>query len=736
MRLFIPLLALCLQLTAQTGITIPATGRAVPELAAYDAAIRSVMQKWAIPGASVAITDQGRLVYARGFGFADRERGLLVQPASVFRMASISKTLTGMTILRLIQEGRFALDSRALDLIPNITPIPGIAVDPRTRQITVQQLLQHTGGWAKEIPDDASLQFTSAARALNVDRSTITPDHMARFAISQGLDFAPGTRYYYSQTGYLLLGRIIERITGKKYEDAVKEKLLTPAGAAASFKIGKSLFAQKEPDEVRYYNFPGASLGTSAPVVPGTAIPFDRQYGNYWVEQAEAYGGWIGNAIDVMKYINALEGRRGPALLSPASLASIGQRPVITGPGGTPIGLTWRLTALAGGQFHWWHSGGAVGTRNLLARRQNNRDWVVLMNMRPQDEDPIITDLFNAFSDAETRSPTWPSHDLFSDFAGPALTTSAQALTFRQDSGAGPSAEQLLNVASASPVAFTIALPTARWLKLDRLVGTTPATIRVTADSAGLDAGTYESVITIAAPQTSNGTANIRVTFTVSLASMISAIQSSATLQPITEAAPGSRITLEAPRELPPTATVSVAGIDAEIAEISGKRVDLVVPVSATAGEAIAISIQSTGTAALQGSIRIVDLSPAIFTARPNGPRTVVLRSIGADAPTEEAAYLCEDLCQPVPIDLGAETDSVMLRIPITGTRSQPAVEAYVASIGDEDAKVISVEAAVGLPGVDWITIAIPRSLVGRGEASVAVQIGEKRSNEIKVMIQ
>ncbi len=735
MRLFIPLLALCLSLAAQTGTTIPATGRAVPELAAYDAAIRSVMQKWAIPGASVAITDQGRLVFARGFGFADRERGLLVQPASVFRMASISKTLTGMTVLRLIQEGRLALDSRALDLIPNITPIPGIAVDPRTRQITVQQLLQHTGGWAKEIPDDASLQFTSAARALNVDRSTITPDHMARFAISQGLDFAPGTRYYYSQTGYLLLGRIIERITGKKYEDAVKELLLTPAGAAGSFKIGKSLFAQKEPDEVRYYNFPGALLGTSAAVVPGVAIPFDRQYGNYWVEQAEAYGGWIGNAIDVMKYINALEGRRGPALLSAASLASIVQRPVTT-PGGTPIGLTWRLTALAGGQFHWWHSGGAVGTRNLLARRQNNRDWVVLMNMRPEDEDTIITDLFNAFSDAESKSPTWPSHDLFSDFAGPALTTSAQTLTFRQDSGASAPAEQVLNVTSASSVAFTIAQPTARWLKLDRLVGTTPAAIKVTVDAAGLDPGNYESVFTIAAPQTSNGTADIRVTLTVSSPTLISGIQSSATLQAITDTAPGSRITLEAPRELPPATTVSVAGIEAEMVEISGKRVDLVVPLSVTAGEAIAISIQSAGTAALQGSIRIVDLSPAIFMARANGPRTVVLRSIGGDAPTEGAAYLCEDSCQPVPIDLGPETDSVMLRIPMTGTRSQPAAEAYIASIGDEEAKVISVEAAVGLAGVDWITIAIPRSLIGRGEASVAVQVGEKRSNEIKVMIQ
>jgi uncharacterized protein (TIGR03437 family) len=417
MRIHVPL---ALLITVSTLLAqapaIPITGLEVPALTPYESALRPIMQKWSIPGAALAITDSGRLIYARGFGYADREGGIPVQPGSSFRLASISKTLTGMTILKLAEEGRLSLDAKFMDLIPNITPIPGFNFDARMRNVTVRQLLQHTGGFDKDVPDDWVLQFGAAARALNVPYSSLNPDLLCRYAISQQLDFDPGTRYSYNQSGYLFLGRIIEKITGKKYEDAVREKLLTPAGAAR-LKLGHSLLSQKEPDEVKYYDYPDAPPITTA-IVPGAVAPAPRQYGAYWVEQAEAYGGWIGNTIDLMKYINALEGRRGPAILNPASLAAIIARPAppVT-PTGPYVGLTWRITPITGGQ-HWWHSGGATGTRNLLARRQNNRNWVVLMNSRPEDEDTIITEIFNAFAAAETQVTSWPTNDLFPGFDG------------------------------------------------------------------------------------------------------------------------------------------------------------------------------------------------------------------------------------------------------------------------------------------------------------------------------
>lgn len=421
-------LLLCLIPVLTQGQTIPVTGREVPALAPYENALKTIMQRWAIPGAALAITDGGRLVYARGLGYADRELGIPVQPTSLFRFASISKTLTGMTIVKLAEEGRLSLDAKFLDLIPNITPVPGVSLDPRIRQITVRQLLQHTGGWDKDIPDDWVLQYSAASRALNVPYASLTADLLCRYAISQRLDFDPGTRYSYSQTGYLLLGRIIERITGKTYEDTVREKILTPAGVT-TFKLGHALLSQKELAEVKYYDYPGAPLAAPA-VVPGAIAPALGPYGKYWVEQAEAYGGWIGNAIDLMKYVNALEGRRGPALLNPASLSAIIARPAApVTPTGAYTGLTWRITPITVGQ-HWWHSGGATGTRNILARRQNNRDWVVLMNSRPEDEDTIITDVFNAFADAELKVASWPSNDLFADFGGPSIASVVNAANY------------------------------------------------------------------------------------------------------------------------------------------------------------------------------------------------------------------------------------------------------------------------------------------------------------------
>ena len=146
-------------MAAQTPI-MPMTGRDVPALAPYETALKPILEKWSIPGAALAITDQGRLVYARSFGYADKEAQIPVQPYSLFRFASISKTLTGMTIVKLAEEGRLNLDAKFMDLLPNLTPIPALAFDARMRNITVRMMLQHTGGWNKDVPNDWVLQFT------------------------------------------------------------------------------------------------------------------------------------------------------------------------------------------------------------------------------------------------------------------------------------------------------------------------------------------------------------------------------------------------------------------------------------------------------------------------------------------------------------------------------------------------------------------------------------------------
>ena len=243
---------------------MPITGRAVPQLAPNETAVQSVMRKWGIPGASVAIADQGRLVYARGFGLADRENGIPVQPWSVFRLASISKTIAGMTIVKLVEEGRISLDAKMVDLLPHITPVPGATMDPRVRQITVRHLLHHTGGWDKPVPVDSAFHFNEAARALNVNRATLTPEQMCRYILGQRLDFEPGAKYAYSQAGYLLLGRIIERVTGKKFEEARRKM--------ASVRSGDFVFMSETPCASKCTTLPWRATMLTAPAISPRSI--------------------------------------------------------------------------------------------------------------------------------------------------------------------------------------------------------------------------------------------------------------------------------------------------------------------------------------------------------------------------------------------------------------------------------------------------------------------------------
>ncbi|MFN8684401.1 MAG: serine hydrolase domain-containing protein, partial [Acidobacteriota bacterium] len=112
------LLACLFPLMAQTGIP-------VPEFVAFDSTIEGILRAYQIPGASLAIAHQGRLIHARGFGLADRDRPEPVQPDSLFRIASLSKTITGIAALKLVEQGKLRLEDRAFgQILSNYVPPP------------------------------------------------------------------------------------------------------------------------------------------------------------------------------------------------------------------------------------------------------------------------------------------------------------------------------------------------------------------------------------------------------------------------------------------------------------------------------------------------------------------------------------------------------------------------------------------------------------------------------------
>jgi len=133
---------------------MPITGIAVPSMANVDVAVSKLMTEWHIPGGAVGVMKDGRLVYARGFGYADVDLQKKATPDALFRIASVTKPITKAAILKLVEQGKFSLDAPAFALLPNLSPLPGATVDPRLATITVRHLLDHTGGWDRDISGD------------------------------------------------------------------------------------------------------------------------------------------------------------------------------------------------------------------------------------------------------------------------------------------------------------------------------------------------------------------------------------------------------------------------------------------------------------------------------------------------------------------------------------------------------------------------------------------------------
>jgi CubicO group peptidase (beta-lactamase class C family) len=277
-----------------------ATGVAEPKLARFDEWVRAYMAEHRIPGAALAVARKGRVVYARGFGVADRKTGERVEPESRFRIASVSKPITSAAVLRLVEEGRLRLDQSVFDLLA-IEPFlaPGTRFDERWRKVTVLHCLTHTGGldWARS--GDPMFDSARIARAMRVPLP-VGAREIVRWQLGRPLDFDPGARYAYSNFGYTVLGRVIEAVTGRPYEESVRTAVLEPLGLDGP-RIGRSLAEERLPGEVVYYTLRSEEWdAVTGPRAGRGKVP--APYGTWSVEANDACGGWIASAVDLVRF--------------------------------------------------------------------------------------------------------------------------------------------------------------------------------------------------------------------------------------------------------------------------------------------------------------------------------------------------------------------------------------------------------------------------------------------------
>jgi N-acyl-D-amino-acid deacylase len=391
------------------------SGREVPGLASFDAAMAEHMERHRIPGGSLAIAKDGRLVFARGYGYADREARVRVQPTSRFRMASVSKPVTGVAVLVLLQDHRhgLTLDTPAFPYL-GLQPFlkPGTREDPRLRRITVRQLLQHTAGWDRDKSGDQMFQHFQVARDMGI---ASPPDHasLIRWGMGRPLDFDPGSRYAYSNFGYLVLGRIIEKASGMPYERFVQERVLRPLGVK-DLQIGRPRRAQRLPDEVCYYDAKDATVRNVFSTDPEREVR--APYGFASPETMDAHGGWIGSAVELARFGSALDGAPGSRLLTPTArqaLYELPPAPVSRTPEGAPADFYyacgWNVRPVGNnGKANYWHTGAMPGTSSILVRLANGICWVALFNCREGSGE-----IDGMLHRAAAKVSAWPQHDLF-----------------------------------------------------------------------------------------------------------------------------------------------------------------------------------------------------------------------------------------------------------------------------------------------------------------------------------
>lgn len=294
--------------TASTALAqLPTTGRFVSQLSWADTNMRDFMDTNDIRGGLLAISRNNVIVYQRGFGYHDDGEDQAMPENALVRVASCTKPFTGAAIQQLVDAGDFDMLDNAFELgqagggVLNITPFGGLG-DSRLRDVTVQQLLTHMGGWDRGTVGDWTYEECQIAGDMDVNSPPGRTNTM-RWILGQPLQFTPGARADYSNIGYLAAGLIVEQESGLSLITYLRQNVLTPDMWVPSTDLRQGrTFREDQPAREAYYDG-----GDDWCVFEGDCAPLRCS-----VLSASAYGGWdhearIGQGGLVISSATALE---------------------------------------------------------------------------------------------------------------------------------------------------------------------------------------------------------------------------------------------------------------------------------------------------------------------------------------------------------------------------------------------------------------------------------------------
>lgn len=352
-----------------------------PKTVGYDQFLQNFIQKYNFPGASLAVAKNGQIIHTSTAGYADVEKKLPPTPQTVFRIASSSKPITVIAIFQLLEKSGDDIN-KALDrpvfgrkgYLPEYKKI----TDKRILTVTLRDLLQHTGGWdsgAKEQYDPqydlyniaAKMKVKAPADAKSVIR------YMLQYRV---LDVSPGKEYHYSNFGFNILGRIIEKLSGEPYESYVQNHIFKPLGIT-DMKIAGSHLEDLLPNESRYYDDPRGPLSTSQWDGKTKGPP---AYNEFYFPTMDAHGGFLGTPSSMIKILHGVTPELGGVQLLKPETVNIMTAPVAH-IGNPTAGLGW-IVREGGKEIS--HAGALeFGTLAYFVRRPDNSAWAVTFNRLP-----------------------------------------------------------------------------------------------------------------------------------------------------------------------------------------------------------------------------------------------------------------------------------------------------------------------------------------------------------------
>lgn len=338
-------------------VRIEFSGRYQQKYAQYDRIVENWLNTWAIPAAQLAFRKSGTLLFSHAYTW---RRNSLVTTSNVMRLASVSKMTPTAAVTQLYASGK---------LTPGLLVFPYLGItkpllksqtpDPNINKVTVQELVDHTGGFHGEGSGDPLFMMRDIE--LQINHEPLTKTQFARYVYGLPLQFVPGTQTLYSNVGYQLLGMVVEKATGQRFVDYVNQSVMAPLGIT-NVSLGSTVFANRNPAEVipsDPYTGPSVfDLSQSAPM-----RPLDYEGGDIIWENADSAADFETNAESISLFIH-----------------------------------TYNVYGLGGRQADYARSGCVPGVATWAESLTNDVDVALLINSQPclSFSSSVIANLRNA----------------------------------------------------------------------------------------------------------------------------------------------------------------------------------------------------------------------------------------------------------------------------------------------------------------------------------------------------